>query len=228
MVTLYNDSRADPPGEYVVRRLPDAVSSTLAPDSAAWHDAATIAWGPQPYETRFRACWDADALHIRFDAADTAPWHTMKTRDEHLWEEEVVEIFIDVDGSGVNYAEVEISPANVVCDLRVELPWPSLHSLTQWDWMGMASTVVPLKEASGTEGWTAIARLPWSGLATLSSAAKSRVPPRSGDVWRFNVFRIKRPGGPGAPDKGAIFAAWSVPNGPSFHVPAKFQPFRFG
>ena len=76
---------------------------------------------------------------MRFDAVDDGPWHTMTKRDEHIWEEEVVEIFLDLDGSGVNYAELEISPANVVCDLRVERPAPSVKSLTEWDWTGMAS-----------------------------------------------------------------------------------------
>ena len=63
--------------------------------------------GLRPYRTRFRACWDPIALHVRFDALDNAPWHTMTTRDDHLWEEEVVEIFLDLDGSGRNYAELE-------------------------------------------------------------------------------------------------------------------------
>jgi hypothetical protein len=92
----------------------------------------------------------------------------------------------------------------------------------------MASVVAPLSDAHGAkEGWTAIARLPWDGLKSLSAAAAAKTPPATGDVWRFNVFRIKRPGGPGSPEQGAIFAAWSVPDGPSFHVPAAFQPFRF-
>ena len=163
------------------------------------------------------------------DAIDDGPWNTMTKRDEHIWEEEVVEIFLDLDGSGVNYAELEISPANVVCDLRVERPAPSVKSLTEWDWTGMASEVVPLRDAhGGSEGWTALARLPWEGLGTLSGQAASRVPPKAGESWHFNVFRIKRPGGPKAPNDGAVYAAWSVPDGQSFHVPARFRPFKFG
>lgn len=43
----------------------------------------------------------------------------MTRRDEHLWEEEVVEAFLDLDRAGRDYAEIEISPGNVVCDVRV-------------------------------------------------------------------------------------------------------------
>jgi hypothetical protein len=225
---LYRDHAAPPPGEYAVTRLSSPSAMPLSASAAAWRDAPAIDWGPERYRTTFQACWDATALHVRFDAVDTAPWFTMRTRDAHLWEEEVVEIFLDAEGAGVNYAELEINPANVVCDLRVERPAPAVSSDTRWDWAGLESAVVPLADAHGTrEGWTAIARLPWEGLRSLSSAAAHMAPPKTGDVWRFNVFRIKRPGGPGNPAEGAIFAAWSVPEGPSFHVPAAFRPFRF-
>jgi hypothetical protein len=226
---LYRDPAHPPPGEYTVHRLEAPTASVIETDGKAWREAAAIEWGPERYRTRFQACWDTDALHVRFDAIDALPWHTMNRRDEHLWEEEVVEMFLDATGAGVNYAELEINPANIVCDLRVERPWPEVHSLTEWDWIGMTSAVVPLADAHGTpEGWTALARLPWTGLASLSEETAARIPPQSGQSWRFNVFRIKRPGGPARPAEGAVFAAWSVPDGPSFHVPAVFQPFRFG
>ena len=228
MPILYRDPSAPPPGEYPVTKLASPSPTLLRASADAWRDAPAIDWGPERYRTAFQACWDATALHVRFDAVDTAPWFTMRTRDAHLWEEEVVEIFLDAEGAGVNYAELEINPANVVCDLRVERPAPAVSSDTHWDWAGLESAVVPLADAHGTrEGWTAIARLPWEGLRSLSSAAAHMTPPTTGDVWRFNVFRIKRPGGPGNPAEGAIFAAWSVPEGPSFHVPAAFRPFRF-
>jgi hypothetical protein len=225
---LYRDPAAPPPDDYRVLRIAPA-DGLLTADAAAWHDAAVIEWGPERYRTRFQACWDPGALHVRFDAVDDAPWHTMTRRDEHIWEEEVVEIFLDATGTGVDYAELEINPVNVVCDLRVAHAWPNVKSLTEWDWTGMTSAVVPLLDAHGTtEGWTALARLPWDGLRSLSAATAALVPPAAGQAWRFNVFRIKRPGGPAKPAEGAVFAAWSVPDGPSFHVPAVFRPFRFG
>lgn len=220
------DFPADAPG-YAVMPLGAPVPSLIEAGAAAWDTARVIEWGPERYRTRFRALWDAAALHVRFDAVDDGPWHTMSVRDDHIWEEEVVELFLDADGSGRNYAEVEISPANVVCDLRVESPWPSLRSLTAWDWDGMASTVAPLRDSRGAvEGWTAVARLPWPGLRSLYAGVA--LPPAAGSAWRFNVFRIKRPGGPARPGAGVVLAAWSKPAGPSFHDPAAFRPMAFG
>lgn len=217
-------------GSYDVARLGATAPSLLRPDSPAWAAATAVEWGPERYRTRFQARWDDSALHVRFDAVDDAPWHTMTRRDEHLWEEEVVELFLDADGSGRNYAELEINPANVVCDLRVETPWPALRSLTEWDWAGLETVVEPLKDAHGSvEGWTAVARLPWMGLRSLYPlSAGVSLPPAPGADWRFNVFRIKRPGGAGAPAEGAIFAAFSKPSGPSFHDPAAFRRLRLG
>jgi hypothetical protein len=215
-------------GGYDVRRLEAASATLLGAASTLWSDTPALEWGPERYRTRFQARWDEAALHVRFDAMDDSPWHTMTRRDDHIWEEEVVELFLDADGSGRNYAELEINPINVVCDLRVETPWPNLRSLTSWDWAGIETAVAPLKDPHGTvEGWTAVGRLPWAGLRSLYPVESGLVlPPVAGATWRFNVFRIKRPGGPKAPDTGVIYAALSKPAGPSFHDPAAFRALK--
>jgi hypothetical protein len=152
----------------------------------------------------------------------------MRRHGDPIWEEEVVEVFLDPAGEGRRYAEVEISPFNIVTDLRVVEPWPNLTGDRTWNWRGLESTVVPGScEGMSSESWTALAWLPWTGLGTLSEAAAAIVPPRPGDRWRFNVFRIKRPHGPAEPEREAIYAAWSVPSGPSFHDPAAFREFVF-
>jgi hypothetical protein len=230
MPELYREGPAVPAdATYDVRPAAAPRGDLLAGLPAAWGGAAAIAWGPAKYETRFRALWTDEALAVRFDARDDLPWHTYRDRDDPLWEQEVVELFLDVTGRGVDYAEVEISPANVVCDLHVATPWPALRSDRAWNWDGLESHVVP--GGSGDEGggnWSAMVWLPWRGLYSLCASAAGRVPPAPGDAWRFNVFRIKRPGGPQDPERGAIYAAWSAPpEGPSFHAPAAFRQFAF-
>jgi hypothetical protein len=213
---------------YVVEPAAAGRAALLAGDDAAWAAAPVIAWGAAPFGTRFRALWTPDALFVRFDADDTSPWFTKLDRDASLWEEEVVELFLDPAGSGVDYYELEISPANVVCDLRVRRPYPNLHSETIFDLDGLESAVTLHAEAPGVApGWTATAVLPFAGLRSLPVPDAIRIPPQAGDAWRFNVFRIKRPHGPMRPAAGAIFAAWSPTGTPSFHVPGAFQAFTF-
>jgi hypothetical protein len=216
------------PPEYRVARTTTVRKSLLTGGAEPWEGASPIRWGPRAYETAFRALWDEDALYLRWEATDPSPWHTMTKRDDHIWEEEVVEIFIDLDGSGHDYYELEISPANVVCDLRMISPWPDPKGDIDWDLEGLQTRVHSLTDSEGaTTGWTATAFLPWAGLGDLPSARGIAVPPAPGDAWRFNVFRIKRPGGPREPAKDAVFAAWSPPAGRSFHDAGAFRPLRF-
>ena len=200
----------------------------LAASEVGWAAAQSVAWGPAPYATHFRALWNGSGLLLRFDADDSSPWFTLVKHDDHLWEEEVVEIFLDLDRSGRNYAELEISPGNVVCDVRMVTPWPNKRGELAWNIEGLETRVIILKSAAGENiGWTATAFLPWAGFHSLPSAGNISLPPQPQDRWRFNVFRIKRPGGHAAPQVGAIEAAWSPPPGASFHVPEVFRDFAF-
>lgn len=212
---------------YTVVRSSAAVNALLEASEAEWEPAETIEFGPDPWTTRFRAVWTPAHLCLRFDVADRNPWHTMTSRDDRLWNEEVVEIFLDLDGAGHHYAELEISPANVVCDLVVLRPWPDLESDPSWHIDALDTRVFPFRaEEAGPSGWSAVAAIPWAGLRTLPVSAS--LPPREGDHWRFNVFRIKRPHGPTRPNDNVVLAAWSATGGPSFHVPAAFGEMVFG
>jgi hypothetical protein len=218
-------SAASAPG-YRVKLATADRAALLAATESAWAKAQRIAWGPAPYETRFRALWSDAGLFLRFDSDDSSPWHTMTKRDEHLWEEE---IFLDIARSGKDYAELEISPANVVCDVRMITAWPNKKGDLGWNLEGLETTVHPAKDSAGkTTGWTATAFLPWDAFRSLPSAKGIALPPKPQDSWRFNVFRIKRPNGPSAPEKGVVEAAWSPVPGESFHVPEVFRDFVFG
>jgi hypothetical protein len=213
---------------YTVVRT-DARPVTLLPGhDPAWESAPGITWGPEPYHTTFRALWNDKGLAVRFDACDDRPWHTMTRRDDPIWEEEVVEIFLDPARIGRHYAEVEISPLNVLTDLHIQEPAPRLKGDKAWNWRGIESTVVPGSCGGlGSGSWVALAWLPWRGLAAMAADVAPCVPPSPGDRWRFNVFRIKRPRGPAEPERDAIYAAWSTPAGGSFHEPAAFRAMEF-
>lgn len=202
----------------------NAPRQLLAGNETVWSSAAAIGWGEPPYTTGFQALWSAEGLWIRFDAADPSPWHSHSHRDAPLWEEGVVEIFIDPDGDGRNYAELEISPANVVCDLLMLRGDPDKQGDLGWDFDGLRTALHPWDIQGG--GWTAIALLPWEGFAALPET-EVRLPPLAGDSWQFNVFRIKRPHGPADPQRDLVLAAWSAVPAESFHVPEVFRTMVF-
>ncbi len=213
---------------YTVVRTGAAPAALLSADDSAWSDAAQVAWGPAKYRTTFRALWNDAGLLLRFEATDPDPWHTMTRRGEHLWEEEVVEIFVDPGRAGRDYYELEISPANVVCEVRMIAPSPNKKQDFSWSLTGLQTRAAVRRDAGGRPtSWTATAFLPWPGLKPLPSAAHVAMPPASGDRWRFNLFRIERPGGPAAREKDVVAEAWSPTGEPSFHVPRAFRDLVF-
>jgi thiamine biosynthesis lipoprotein len=210
---------------YLARPSAEPLESLLESGAKGWQAAEEVAWGPADAATSFRALWSAAGLSVRFDVTDGSPWHTLTAFDERLWTEEVVELFLDVGATGRSYAEFEWSPAGAVVDLWCDRRGSPCDR--GWSAAGLKSRVELRRDAAGrTTGWTATAFLPWDALREKAPAGTA-LPPRLGERWRFNVFRIERPHGPSQPEKDALKLAWSPTGEPTFHVPAAFREIEF-
>lgn len=222
---LSSPSSAEAAPAFVARASAERPDVLLAADAAAWAAAEEVAWGPADAATSFRALWSAAGLSVRFDVTDASPWHKLTAFDERLWTEEVVELFLDVGATGRSYAEFEWNPAGAVVDLWCDRRGSPCDR--GWNAAGLKSRVELRRDALGrTTGWTAAAFLPWDSLREKAPPGTA-LPPRPGDRWRFNVFRIERPHGPSQPEKDALKLAWSPTGEPTFHVPAAFREIEF-
>lgn len=150
------------------------------------------------FPTEATVIWDDANLYVAFACTDHAPWARMKNRDDHLWEEEVVEVFLDPDGDGQNYAELEVSPDNVVVDLLIPRPDAGGDDAIRWDIAGLQTGVERF-----AAGWIAEIAIPWKSLAGTGVSAA----PKAGEQWRAGLYRIKRPGGPAKANQVAVLAA---------------------
>jgi hypothetical protein len=179
-----------------------------------------------------------------FRCLDTDIWGTYERRDDPLYEEEVVEAFLCPTGDLRHYYEFEVNPRNVVFDARVHCP--DLHRATMrvdisWDCPGLETSVLvegilhttPPDHRRPTTDHTEVQRggdaanpstvnlqpSSWTVEMVIPFAAFPEVnPPRPGDVWRANFYRIDRADPP-------EFTAWS----PTLESPANFHvPERFG
>jgi Carbohydrate family 9 binding domain-like len=145
---------------------------------------------PDALDTQATLAWDDTNLYVAFACVDPEPWGTLMQRDQHLWNEEVVEIFLDPDGDGHNYPELEVSPHNIVVDLLIpHQPDQSTDAsiAAHWDIKGLRTAV-----GKSAAGWTVEIAIPWASLA----GSGTNTAPHEGDRWRVGLYRIERPGGP--------------------------------
>jgi hypothetical protein len=211
---------------YAARRAVDAIRVDGRLDEASWRQAPRIREfrhiydpaRPLKFPTEAALVWDDRSLYIAFDCTDPEPWGRMKNRDDRLWEEEVVEVFLDPDGDGRNYAELEVSPNNVVVDLLLPQPRADTNAALRWNIAGL-ETAVGRREG----GWIAEIAIPWGSLADAGVSAA----PKPGDRWRAGIYRIKRPGGGTRKDEDE-YAAWSLTRADrGFHDPERFGILEF-
>lgn len=190
--------------------------------SAAWDGIPSLppflladGSGPAIQQTRVRVAWDDAALHVRFDCEDRDAWGTFERRDDPIYEEEVVEVFLAAGTADpVDYFEFEVSPRGVLWDGIIHNPTSSRKDLgidDSWDCPGIRWAV---GQGGARQDWWGALAIPWNAIAP--GGAQGELP----RLWRANFYRIERPR-----DGETEFSGWS----PTFKHPPDFhQPARFG
>jgi hypothetical protein len=218
----------DQPGldisRYTVKRAVGPIRLDGVLDESSWKTAT----GTGPFllndgtglpatKTEARMLWDDQNLYFAFECEDTDIFATMKVRDQHLWEEEVVEIFIDPDNDQQNYIELEINPLNTFLDLFVlkpivPIPYESYNIPAKWA-VKVNGTIN--NSADKDKGWTVELSIPLKEAVTAP-----HIPPNEGDNWRLNLYRIER-------KPKEEYSAWSPTLKPSYHTPGRFGEITF-
>ncbi|MCZ8511829.1 carbohydrate-binding family 9-like protein [Paenibacillus filicis] len=166
--------------------------------------------GRPKLETLVRACWTAEALHIRFECEDDHTVATMSGHDEPLYLEDVVEVFLDLSGTGEVYYELEVSPRNVIFDAVVHNDLQGrITADTAWHAAGLQTSVK--KETDSLLVYELA--VPFSSLGAA---------PSHGTRWRWNVYRIDE-------DLQGVrhYSAWSPTGAVQFHLPRYFGSLEF-
>jgi len=180
--------------------------------------------GPPSRATEFWACWNNDCLFLAFRAFDPDIWGNYLSRDDPIYNEEVVEAFLCPSLDLTRYLEFELSPRNIQFDAMISNPQGERRSLgidISWDCAGWQSAVAvegTLDNRSDTDRlWTAEMAIPFASLPGLPHC-----PPRPGEQWRANFYRIDLTPFP-------EYTAWSptLRSPPNFHVPSQFGTLVF-
>ena len=172
------------------------------------------------YTTSAQVFYDETTFYIAFSCNDRDIHSSFSKRDEHLWEEEAVEVFIDVDSEPQNYVEIEVSPKNVLFDSYIVDPKKiDVPGTAAFDLPGIR-TAVSVDGTLGNRGdsdknWSVEIAIPFSDLV------KNFNPDQLKDFnWKINFYRISQDGIP------LQYMAWSPTQG-SFHQPDKFGSIIF-
>ncbi|MFC1537827.1 carbohydrate-binding family 9-like protein [Candidatus Latescibacterota bacterium] len=186
-----------------------------------------------PNRTTAKMLWDDENIYFLVAVDDPDIWSTMLERDKTcLCREETIEIFIDPDGDGLDYAEIHINCLGTINDIWIPsasmdlkgktndkgepLSWDDLYA---WTLEGMRYAVTnygTVNNKSDIDNGSVFEfAMPWNGFGKIAGSAA--ITPRPGDVWRINVNRYERP----TRDKEDL-SAWAPLKRGSYHVPERF------
>ena len=172
------------------------------------------------YESYAQVAYDDRYLYVAFHSKDPDIFSNYSKRDEHLWKEEAVEVFIDTDNEKNNYLELEVSPKNVLFDSYIVDPQNiDVEATAKLDLKDIHTGVFVSgtvnKRNDSDEGWSVEIAVPFAELVEDFHPDQLKKA-----EWKINFYRINRDESP------LQYMAWSPTQG-SFHQPDKFGRIIF-
>mgnify|MGYP001640425353 CR=1 FL=1 len=137
------------PEGYVCLRTADSICINGIANEAVWQHAPLItrftdisgAGHPEPrFGTQARMLWDDRYLYIAAELQEPDVWADLKLRDTIVYYNNDFEVFIDPDGDGHHYYEIEVNALCTVFDLFLEKPYRAPcrpHVQFQWNCPGL-------------------------------------------------------------------------------------------
>ncbi len=213
-------AKAPPPKEY---RAPFAATSPALDgrlDDAAWQQApwsddfvdieGTLKPAPA-YRTRVKIIWDAKYLYIGAEMADPDVWASLQKHDEIVFHDNDFEAFIDPNGDGREYYELEANALGTIFDLFLQRKYrdggPAVH---EWNAEGLVTKITVQGSLNDPRtldaGWTLEWAVPWSALRPPRSplidalpaeqrdfgeARRAAAAPKPDETWRINFSRVQ-------------------------------------
>lgn len=153
--------------------------------------------------TRAALLWDDDRLYVAASLRDPHVHGTLRQRDQVVFHDDDFEVFLDPDGDGREYYELEINALGTVFDLYLRRSYraggPADHG---WNAVGERAAIAvqgTLDDARDLdEGWTLEWAIPWTALVPPAAhgegdgeRARGGRPPRAGETWRVNFSRVQ-------------------------------------
>jgi hypothetical protein len=156
------------------------------------------------YRTRMKMAWDDHHLYIAAEMEEPDVWATYRTHDQIVFHENDFEIFIDPNGDGRAYYEIEVNCLGTIFDLYLHRMYrengPAVHG---WNCKDLRTAIDvqgsmndPRDEDSG---WTLEWAIPFASLVPptgpfepdAAETARAGAAPKAGESWRINFSRVQ-------------------------------------
>lgn len=199
------------PAQYIACRTVDDIVIDGALNESSWANAAwTSTFGDifligyqRPFlATRAKMIWDDRYLYAAVELEEPNLIGHVVTRDEEIYYDNDIELFIDVDGDSQDYIELEFNCLGTIWDMflpkeynRGGIPHshPRVEGSPPWDLEGMLVAVRmegSINYPHDTDrGWTIEMALPWESLQKTSRTGD--ILNRDGSMLRLNFSRVQ-------------------------------------
>ena len=216
--------------ELIIPRCQD-FSLTGDLSHTAWQDCDWIPLTAVPgnqssYDSRFKILYSAQALYLAYYCQDERLSNSDLKDFDDIFEEDVVECFLQTDSGTPLYFEYEASPLGSELPILVHNNGQEFMGWRPWHYEGERRCSVATavhggekKPGAQVESWTCEIRIPFALFKGLGNST-----PQAGTRWRGNFYRIDY-------DRSANGELWSWsalpdPNG-GFHQMDGFGDLRF-
>lgn len=204
---------------------------------SVWSDAPALTLSPfgsgPDKESKIRVVRNDSHLLVGAHLHDEHVWSSKKERDSNTWSEEVVEMFIDVDGDGSNYLELQVNPLGTIFDANFKERLGTgkgsrrdqIDRAKKFDLEGLESGVHvegTVNDSSDEDShWSVELKIPLGSIPGVEEGAEDLKTP-----WAVNFYRFDRPGGKDG--ERTLSYAWSTEARGDFHQVDKFGELTFG
>lgn len=188
---------------YIVYRAtePVVIDGNIYTDEwnrAAWTDNFIDIEGERrpiepAYPARAKLMWDDTHLYIAAEMVEPHIWATKTRRDDVIYFDNDIEVFIDVSSQGHHYYEFEFNALGTEWDLLLTQPYFRGGTFFNgWDLKGMKTAVTLYGSVNNPndkdDKWTIEIAMPLSELVAVQYG-KSSV--KAGEQWRINFSRVE-------------------------------------
>lgn len=165
-------------------------------------------------QTIVKFLWDDIYLYVGFYCKYEQINATISGFNEKLYEEDVVEVFIDDNSDRKTYIEIEVNPLNAVLHYNIHNDLSG--TILQFARVNNNIISAVIQDQEKMEFMVEFA-IPFTEFITASS-----IPPKIGDIWLFNAYRINN-----SLRDDVEYLAYSPTGMINFHIPNCFGELEY-